>query len=233
MSKHFKTIYAQAADQYHQLVSFEDYQGNLLPELLALLPTPTNTIIELGAGTGRLTALLADQIPAIHAVDQSAAMLSEGRRHLADAGFDHINLIQADNHAVPIADKIADAVLEGWSFGHMLSWYPSDWPRYLQQALTDAERVLKPEGVIILIETLGTGAESPNPPNDDLALLYQVFEAQYGFQRRWVRTDYRFDTVDRAVTLTRFFFGDELAQSVAERGSLILPECTGIWHKVV
>jgi hypothetical protein len=31
----------------------------------------------------------------------------------------------------------------------------------------------------------------------------------------------------------RFFFGEEMAGSVAERDSLIVPEFTGVWHTTV
>jgi hypothetical protein len=33
--------------------------------------------------------------------------------------------------------------------------------------------------------------------------------------------------------LVRFFFGDELADTVIERDKVILPECTGLWWKTV
>jgi hypothetical protein len=52
-----------------------------------------------------------------------------------------------------------------------------------------------------------------------------------GFQRNWIRTDYRFTSVQEAVALTRFFFGDEMAQEVLANDSLIVPECTGIWWR--
>jgi hypothetical protein len=46
---------------------------------------------------------------------------------------------------------------------------------------------------------------------------------------QWIRTDYEFASVEEAVTLTRFFFGDELALQVQTANSPIVPECTGLW----
>ena len=53
------------------------------------------------------------------------------------------------------------------------------------------------------------------------------------FSRVWIRTDYRFASLLEAVDMTRFFFGDELADRVASEGLVILPECTGIWWLTV
>jgi hypothetical protein len=39
--------------------------------------------------------------------------------------------------------------------------------------------------------------------------------------------------VPEAEELTRFFFGDELANRIKNEGLLIVPECTGIWWKTV
>jgi hypothetical protein len=47
----------------------------------------------------------------------------------------------------------------------------------------------------------------------------------------FARTDYRFMTVAEADMLTRFFFGDELADRIVRENRMILPECTGFWWK--
>ena len=51
------------------------------------------------------------------------------------------------------------------------------------------------------------------------------------FSRVRIRTGYRFESL--AEDLTRFFFGDALADRVAREGLVILPECTGIWWLTV
>ena len=52
-----------------------------------------------------------------------------------------------------------------------------------------------------------------------------------GFAATTIRTDYRFESLVEAETLTRFFFGDGLADQVVEKNWRILPEWTGIWWK--
>jgi hypothetical protein len=87
-------------------------------------------------------------------------------------------------------------------------------------------RVLRPEGTIILIETLGSGFETPHPP-DHLVEYYQ-FLANQGFLSTWLRTDYRFPSEEEARCMVGFFFGLEQAEKV--HGPTIT-ECTGLWWR--
>ncbi|MBI3165497.1 MAG: class I SAM-dependent methyltransferase, partial [Chloroflexi bacterium] len=50
-----------------------------------------------------------------------------------------------------------------------------------------------------------------------------------GFQNKWIRTDYKFDSPAEAEELSRFFFGDELGNKLREKKWVVLPECTGVW----
>ena len=54
----FKAIYAHHADQYDQLVAREDYQQNIIRALRQIRPLDGLDVVELGAGTGRLTRML-------------------------------------------------------------------------------------------------------------------------------------------------------------------------------
>ena len=89
------------------------------------------------------------------------------------------------------------------------------------------KRILRTEGNIILLETMGTGFELPTPPQH-LRKYYQLLSS-FGFKSDWFRTDYKFDNLPEAVDLVKFFFGETLSSEVERKGNLILPECTGIW----
>jgi ubiquinone/menaquinone biosynthesis C-methylase UbiE len=239
----FKYIYATQAARYEQLVAREDYEGHILPALEGIRPlTPQTNVIELGAGTGRLTRLLAPHICRIAAMDISPHMLSVAREQLDVTGFQttegrpparSVNLIAADNRHLPIASQTADLAITGWSLGHFVGWYPADWRNQIDQTLAEMKRVLHPNGTIIILETLGTGRETPQPPSDGLAAYYNWLENENGFRYTWIRTDYRFASVDEADALTRFFFGNELAGRIRRDSITILPECTGIWWRTI
>jgi ubiquinone/menaquinone biosynthesis C-methylase UbiE len=232
MSDHFRRIYAAHADQYDRMVSREDYQGNLLPALERIRPLAGLDVIEFGAGTGRLTRLLAPLVRSIWAFDASPHMLGVASDSLREMGLHNWHLAAADNSSLPVGDSCADLAIEGWSFGHATGWYPDRWREEIGAALGEMRRVLRLGGTAVVIETLGTGFETPRPPSPVLGEYYLWLEQEHGFTSSWVRTDYRFESLEEAVELTRFFFGDGLAEQVKQHGWIVLPECTGIWWRV-
>ncbi len=229
MMTDFKTIYTTQAAQYEALVSCEDYQGNILPALQQIRPFSGLTVVELGAGTGRLTRLLAPLVQQIHAFDLSAHMLRLGRQQNHSDAPPTWSV--ADNRQLPLKNKTADVVIAGWSLGHSVDWYPQSWQQEIGQALAEMKRVVRPGGCLILLETLGTGQETPHPPTAGLAAFYHWLQTAHGFNHTWIRTDYRFETAEHAAQLTRFFFGNDLADHILRENITILPECTGIWWK--
>ena len=158
-------------------------------------------------------------------------MLSVAKARVTAGGWENVQLAVADNRQLPAASGSADIAIEGWSLGHSVGWYPETWKSEIKIALDEMTRVLKPGGTLFVLETLGTGFETPTPPTEGLAELYRWLEDEHGFASTWIRTDYQFDTPAQAAENTRFFFGDELADRILEQGMTILPECTGIWWR--
>jgi ubiquinone/menaquinone biosynthesis C-methylase UbiE len=229
MTDHFQNIYAHHADQYEALVTREDCEGHILPALQAISPLAGLDVVEFGAGTGRLTTLLAPLVKSIRAFDVSSAMLDVARARLQRGGWSNWRAEIGDNRALPAETASADVAIQGWSFGHFCGWYPDTWRDEIGKAVQEMRRVLRSGGTAIMLETLGTGRESPQPPSDSLAAYYKMLEDELGFSVTWIRTDYRFESLAEAERLTRFFFGDALAEAVKANHWVILPECTGIW----
>jgi len=226
-------IYHHQADQYERLVRREDYQGNLLRAITGILPLAGLNVLELGAGTGRVTRLLAPYAHTILALDNSHPMLDVAQQSLNCAENHNTMLAVADHRHLPIINSMADLVISGWSLCYLVSPgaaepYP-DWRQSMEKALREMERILRPGGAIMLIETFGTGFETPHPPKH-LNIYYQWLKDK-GFASTWTRTDYQFASLAEAEELIRFFFGEKLAQEVTDKNWVILPECTGIWWK--
>lgn len=226
----YHAIYHTQAQQYQAMVAREDVEGNILPALQSIRPFADLDILDMGAGTGRLACLAAPLARRIVATDRSPAMLAVAAHRLRRMAANWA-VVTADHRRLPLAAGTADLALAGWSFGHFVGWFPETWRGEIGQALAEMQRVLRPGGTAIILETLGTGHETPHPPTAGLAAYYAWLEQEHGFAHTWIRTDYQFASVDEAAELTRFFFGDELVAHIRRRNLTRLPECTGIWWR--
>lgn len=226
-----KTVYAHHGNEYEALIAREDYQGNLLGALQRITPLENRVVLDLGAGTGRLACMLAPLVSYVHAFDVAPDMLRVCHQKLAESGLTNWQVHIADHRQLPVEDHSADLIVSGWSVSYLAVWNPDTWRAELDRALQEMKRVLKPGSLIVLFESLGTGYESP-VELEHLKNFYPWLEEQ-GFQKKWIRTDYRFESLDEAEYLTRFFFGDELGDKVRQNHWVILPECTGVWWKKV
>ncbi|MEP6895671.1 MAG: methyltransferase domain-containing protein [Chloroflexota bacterium] len=231
MSDHQRKIYQTDGDRYEALIAREDYEGNIEKALDEIVNADGLDIIDLGAGTGRLTLMLAPRAKSIRAFDASDEMLRVCRERLAASGFSNWQVDVADHRSIPVADHSADLVVSGWSVAYLHVWNPETWRAELEKWLGEMKRILRPGSFIVLFESLGTGNESPIRL-EHLKDYYPWLD-EAGFQNKWIRTDYKFESVDEAEELSRFFFGDELGDQVRQNNWVILPECTGVWWQQV
>ena len=77
-----KEVYDAYADQYERLILREDCQDNIPKEIKKIKDIKGSTIIEFGAGTGRLTRFLVDDAAFIAASDLSHHMLLQAKEIL-------------------------------------------------------------------------------------------------------------------------------------------------------
>ena len=92
-------------------------------------------VLDLAAGTGKLTRLLMPTGAAVVAVEPVAAM----RRHLA--ALRGVDVLAGTAEAIPLAQASVDAVMVGTAF----HWFAGD------EALAEVARVLKPRGGLGLV----------------------------------------------------------------------------------
>jgi len=231
MSDQQRKIYQSEGDRYEALISREDYQRNIPPAIDEIINIDGLDALDLGAGTGRLTLLLAPRLKSIRAFDTSAEMLRVCRERLMASGLSNWQVDVADHRQLPVQDHSVDLVVSGWSVSYLAVWNQENGGAELEKWLTEMKRVLRKDGTIILFESLGTGNEKPIRL-EHVESTYQWLDAN-GFENKWIRTDYRFESVEEAADLAGFFFGEEMTAQVIDKQSTILPECTGVWWRKV
>lgn len=224
----YAAIYKDGADKYDLLVSREDVDGNLLPALALVAKIADADIVEVGCGTGRLTRLVAPRARSVVAFDIEPNMVQVAKARTSS--YPNVVVGAALHESLPVGDHFADTAIAGWTLNHILR-QASNWQQGVHAAISEMQRVIKTNGTVVILETLGVAVSVPAPPADHLARYYSMLEHELGFSRVTTQTDYLFHSLSEAIQLTEFFFGSRLRALVEQEGLIRLPEFTGIWWR--
>jgi SAM-dependent methyltransferase len=215
----------QARSFHRAAVEYDRGRPEWPPALLDLLPIDAGaTVLDLGAGTGKLTRLLADRysrVIALEPLDELRAILRE-------------RVPEADVRAgvaehVPLADAEVDAAFAGQSF----HWFAND------TALGEIARVLRPGGVLALMWNRSDGS-SPLPeayrrrlgelhdelrpaPVEDHILRRFPFGDEHEAAVRHEQRSSREDVLAFAASVSWIASRDDREQVLAELGALLPP----------
>src|SRR6185312_4286564 len=108
------------AESYHRVSNPHVIWGVAVLEQLPL--AGDELVIDLGCGTGRLTARLLERLPRgrVVAIDRSTTMTRAAHEHLTPLFPSHVDVVMADATALPVTGA-ADAVFSTATF----HWIPS------------------------------------------------------------------------------------------------------------
>jgi ubiquinone/menaquinone biosynthesis C-methylase UbiE len=109
---------------------------------------PESEVLDLGAGTGKLTRQLVERFARVIAVEPDQCMLA-----VLCQATDCYLALEGRAEAIPLDDESVDAVFAGQAF----HWFDTD------VALTEIARVLRPEGGLVLIWNTWWKTEPPIP----------------------------------------------------------------------
>lgn len=127
------------------------------------------TVVDLAAGTGKLTRDLASRFDRVIAVEPLEGMLDQLQRRLPGVEA-HVGRAEE----IPLADGIADAVFAGQAF----HWFANS------QALAEIARVLKPGGGLALIWNISPWETREGPWFAALDDLLEASRADLSVVRR-------------------------------------------------
>jgi len=123
-----------------------------LPKIEELVQLENKSILEVGCGDGRLTALLANRTQKITAIDPDKCSIDAARSKVPG-----VNFLVGSGENLDFADNLLDIVLFSYSLHHQ---------DYVS-ALSEARRVVRHDGRILIIE--------PNH-NGEFNRLVSIFE---------------------------------------------------------
>ena len=105
---------------------------------------PSDTLLEAGCGTGRMSRTLARSVREMAAIDFSFESLRVARKKLQAAGIMNVHLVQADLCRLPFTDGAFDKVVSCQVLEHVPG------PEARAAAVSSLARVLKPSGKLVL-----------------------------------------------------------------------------------
>jgi ubiquinone/menaquinone biosynthesis C-methylase UbiE len=138
-----------------------EWSEELLDRVLADLGLePAAEVLDLGAGTGKLTRALAPRFARVVAVEPDAAM-----REVLEEVVPAAESLVGSAGRIPLADAEMDAVFCAEAF----HWFASD------ETVAEIARVLRPRGALVLFWNIFTGEREPPLSEEAEAALDEAF----------------------------------------------------------
>jgi SAM-dependent methyltransferase len=125
--------------------------------------------LDVGCGDGRFTRLLATMFKTVDGIDINARKIEEAQK-AADAGGLAISFRTGSGEALPYPDQSFDVVV----FSNSLHHIPD-----MDRALSEAERVLVPNGLLYVMEPVPAGNyfEATKLVNDETGVRTEAYRA--------------------------------------------------------
>ncbi|AMA50094.1 MULTISPECIES: bifunctional demethylmenaquinone methyltransferase/2-methoxy-6-polyprenyl-1,4-benzoquinol methylase UbiE [Flavobacterium] len=145
VSKMFDTI-SHEYDSLNRVISFGidvQWRKNIVKLVSTIRP---KKILDIATGTGDLAILMKDtKAEKIIGLDISAGMLEVGREKINKKGLSNqIELILGDSENIPFEENSFDAITVSFGIRNFEN---------LEKGLSEIYRVLKPEGIFVILET--------------------------------------------------------------------------------
>jgi demethylmenaquinone methyltransferase/2-methoxy-6-polyprenyl-1,4-benzoquinol methylase len=133
-------------DGLNRVISFGLDQSWRKKVINTVVDSKAKKVADIATGTGDLAIAMAKRdIPEIVGIDISKGMLDVGRKKIRTQGLeDKIDMVQADSEDLPYQDNTFGAITVAFGVRNFEN---------LDKGLSEIRRVLKPNGVFVVLET--------------------------------------------------------------------------------
>lgn len=137
------TYFARHAEEWDQIRSLLTAEEPVEAALAVALGDDLGVLLDIGTGTGRMAELFGARATHVTAIDKSPDMLRIARSRLQDLPAGHVDLVQGDFTALPLADAAFDTVL----FHQVLHYAQAP-----ELVLAEAARVARPGARLAIVD---------------------------------------------------------------------------------
>lgn len=138
------TYFRENAGRWHEIRSLHVPEREVEEALGRLLPAEgLHDLLDVGTGTGRMLELFGPRVERAIGIDASREMLSVARVNLERAGLRNCQVRLSDMYQLPLPGESQDAVIF-----HQVLHFAED----PAEALAEATRVLRPGGVMLVVD---------------------------------------------------------------------------------
>jgi len=202
-----------------------DPEQAITAAMYALAPIKDRVLLDVGAGTGDRTLRYAELAAHVFALEPAPAALPLLRDRIASSGVSNVTVVPAGAEAIPLGDKRVDVAYATWSY----FFGPGSDP-----GLEEVERVIRPGGDLVIVQNYG---------HDELSRFWAADEnecetwppwfAERGFTCEVVDTVWRFRSLDEALAVLEFLWGEPARRYALEHSRPQFGYRVAVYHRRV
>ena len=210
-------LYDSEAALFDDISLHEDTAGKLRQFLLERFSFDGKSVLEAGAGAGRITDYYADRAKRVVVTDAYESMVGILKRKYKDA--DKVTAVLCDHRQLRSRfPEPFDVFLSAFSFNYAFDPSVGDYDAFLSQ-------ILPPAGQHIIIECCGFYEEFDYLPPESIRYVRAL---ENRFQKTVIPTEFVFSSPEQAVSAAKVLFSP-IAERVREQNRAVIPELIHVY----
>ena len=188
-------------------------------------PLEGQALLDVGAGVGDRTIVYARLAGHVYALEPDPRALPILRGRCKSAGATNVTVVPGSVESIPLEDGAVDVAYATWAY----FFGPGS-----EAGLREVERVVHPGGHIVVVQNYGRDELSQLwPPNEAECETWPPWFQEQGFACQVVDTVWRFRTIDEALAVLEFLWGEGARTHVLQQEKTEFGYKVAVYHRVV